>query len=74
MVISRMVAEHTREGALQKPAQVFAETRPEEVFGCLDSGTAPRTLAEMQAGVLTEAMRRHLELRAASVRMPMHQP
>lgn len=72
--MSRIVAEHTREGAPRRPAPVFAGTRPEEVFGCLDSGTAPRTLEEMQAGVLTEAMRRHLELRAASVRMPLHQP
>ena len=72
--MSRMVAEHTREGVLRKPAPVFAETRPEDVFGLLSSGGAPKTLAEMQAGVLAEAMRRHVELWAAPVRTPMHRP
>ena len=72
--MSRMVAEHTREGAPRKPAPVFAETRPEDVFGLLSPDGAPKTLAEMQAGVLAEAMRRHVELWAAPVRTPMHRP
>ena len=70
--MARTVVEHTSEGALPKPAPVFAETRLEEVFGRLASGTAPKTQAEMQAGVLAEAMRHHVELWAAPVRTPLH--
>ena len=70
--MTRMIVVHTSEGALLKPAPVFAETRPEDVFGHLASGRAPKTLAEMQAGVLAEAMRHHMEPWAAPVRMPLH--
>ena len=38
---------------------VFAETRPEEVFGCLAWDGTPKSLSDMQAGVLAEARRRH---------------
>ena len=55
----RLVVENTPEGVLLKPAPVFAETRPEDVFGRLACNGAPRTLAEMEAGVLAEAKRRH---------------
>ena len=57
--MSRRVAEHTREGAPRKPAPVFAETRGEDVFGCLAYDGAPRSLAEMEAGIMAEAKRRH---------------
>ena len=55
----RLVVENTTEGVLLKPAPVFAETRPEDVFGRLACNDPPRTLAEMEAGVLAEAERRH---------------
>ena len=55
----RLVVENTPEGVLLKPAPVFAETRPEDVFGRLACNGPPRTLAEMEAGVLAEAERRH---------------
>jgi AbrB family looped-hinge helix DNA binding protein len=44
---------------LLKPAPVFAETRPEDVFGSLPHRGRPKTLEEMDAGVLAEARRRH---------------
>lgn len=56
---TRLLVEDTPEGVLLKPAPVFAATRPEQVFGSLPSERPPRSLAEMDAGILTEAKRRH---------------
>ena len=56
---TRLVVETTPEGVLLKPAPVFTETRGEDVFGCLAHGDAPRSLAEMEAGIVAEARRRH---------------
>ncbi len=53
---------------MEKPGQeepisqidrVFAETKPEDVFGCLPHCGPPKTLTEMDAGVLAEARRRY---------------
>ncbi len=55
---TRLVVENTPEGVLLKPLPVFAATRPEDVFGRLAHGGAPKSLAEMEAGVLAEARRR----------------
>lgn len=46
-------------GVVLKPARAFAETRPEEVSGCLASSGPARSPEEMEAGVLAEAKRRH---------------
>ncbi len=56
---TRLTVENTPEGVLLKPEPVFAETRLEEVFGCLAYQGTPKTLEEMDAGVLAEAKRRH---------------
>ena len=56
---TRLVVENTPEGVLLKPLPAFAETRPEEVFGSLACEGAPKSLADMEAGVLAEAKRRH---------------
>ena len=56
---TRLVVENTPEGVLLKSAPVFAETRSEDVFGCLAYDGAPRSLAEMDAGIVAEAKRRH---------------
>lgn len=58
---TRLVVENTPEGVLLKPVRVFAETRPEDVFGRLTCDGPPRSLAEMEAGVLAEARRRHAD-------------
>ena len=55
---TRLVVENTPEGVLLKPAPVFTETRGEDVFGCLAHDGAPRSLAEMEAGIVSEAKRR----------------
>jgi AbrB family looped-hinge helix DNA binding protein len=56
---TRLLVEETVEGVLLKPAPVFAETRPEEVFASLPRHGKPKTLEQMDAGVLAEARRRH---------------
>lgn len=56
---TRLAAENTPEGVLLKPAPVFAETRPEEVFGRLACDGEPKSLSEMEAGIPAEAKRRH---------------
>ena len=56
---TRLVVENTPEGVLLKPEPAFAETRPEDVFGCLACDGPPKSLSEMQAGVLAESRRRH---------------
>ncbi len=56
---TRLVVENTSDGVLLKPEPVFPETRPEDVFGSLAYGGPPKSLQEMEAGVLAEARRRH---------------
>ena len=56
---TRLVVENTREGVLLKPLPVFNETLPEQVFGSLGFHGAPKSLEEMEAGILAEAKRRH---------------
>jgi len=56
---TRLTVEETADGVLLKPAPAFAETRPQDVFGMLPRKGEPKTLEEMDAGVLAEARRRH---------------
>ncbi len=56
---TRLTVEETADGVLLKPAPAFAETRPEDVFGALAYKRKPKSIAEMDAGVLAEARRRH---------------
>lgn len=56
---TRLDVEETDEGVLLKPVPAFAATRPADAFGCLARAGAPRTLAELEAGIIAEARRRH---------------
>jgi AbrB family looped-hinge helix DNA binding protein len=56
---TKLLVEDTPEGVLLKPAPSFARTRPEDVFALLPHRGRPKTLDEMDAGVLAEARRRH---------------
>ena len=56
---TRLLVEDTSEGVVLKPVTAFAETLPEDVFASLPYDGEPKTLEEMDAGVLTEARRRH---------------
>jgi AbrB family looped-hinge helix DNA binding protein len=56
---TRLLVEETAEGVLLRTAPAFAETHPKDVFASLPHSGKPRTLEEMEAGVLAEARRRH---------------
>lgn len=56
---TRLIVEEMAEGVLLRPATAFAETRPEDVFGSLPHSGDAKTIAEMEAGLLAEARRRH---------------
>ncbi len=59
MAGTRLVVENTSEGVLLKPEPVFSETLPQDVFGSLAHDGPPKSLQDMQDGVLAEARRRH---------------
>ena len=57
---TRLVAEQTAGGVLlSRLTATFAPTRPEDVFGCLPAADGPRSVEEMDAGIMKEARRRH---------------
>ena len=56
---TRLVVEDTAEGVLLKAAPIFDPAAPDEVFGSLKVSGPPKTLEEMDAGILAEARRRH---------------
>ena len=56
---TRLVVEEAPGGVVLKSVRAFAETRPEEVFGCLAGEGPARSVEDMEAGVLAEAKRRH---------------
>jgi AbrB family looped-hinge helix DNA binding protein len=56
---TRLVVEETEAGVLLKEAPVFAPTEPGAAFGMLKYKGKPKTLKEMDAGVMAEARRRH---------------
>ena len=47
---------------MQKPLRPFAETKPEDVFGCLAYDGPPKTIEEIDEAVLAEAARRHADV------------
>ena len=56
---TRLTVESTADGVLLRPEPAFAATRPEDVFGCLAGDGPPRSLADMEVGILEEARCRH---------------
>lgn len=56
---TQLTVEATDAGVLLKEAPVLTPTKPEDVFGMLKYKGKPKTLKEMDAGVLAEARRRH---------------
>ncbi len=56
---TRLIVEETADGVLLKLAPAFTATRPDEVFGLLPFKGEPKSLEDMEAGVLAEAQRRH---------------
>jgi AbrB family looped-hinge helix DNA binding protein len=56
---TRLVVEDTPDGVLLKAAPIFKPTTSDEVFGSLKVSGPPKTLEEMDAGVLAEARRQY---------------
>ncbi|HYD87648.1 MAG TPA: AbrB/MazE/SpoVT family DNA-binding domain-containing protein [Vitreimonas sp.] len=60
---TRLTVERTDAGVLLKEAAGIPRTNPDDVFGMLKYKGKPKTLKEMDAGVLAEARRRHARSR-----------
>jgi AbrB family looped-hinge helix DNA binding protein len=58
---TRLVVEETAEGVVLRPAPLFAPTTIDQVAGMLAYDGPAKSIEEMDAGVLAEARRRHLE-------------
>jgi AbrB family looped-hinge helix DNA binding protein len=56
---TRLLVENTPEGVLLKPAPLFPETNPKDVFASLPYRGAPKSVEQMEAGIAAEARRRH---------------
>ena len=56
---TRLTVEETADGVLLRVAPVFAPTELDDVCGSLPHAGPAKTLAEMEAGIATEAKRRH---------------
>ena len=56
---TRLAVVTTPGGVLLKPAPGFPETRSNDVFGRLACSGPPRSLSEMEAGIVAEAKRQH---------------
>src|SRR5437764_14421126 len=56
---TRLIVEDTADGVMLKAAPVFEAKRSDEVFGSLKVSGLPKTLEEMDAGVIAEARRRY---------------
>ena len=55
---TRLLVEDTADGVLLKAAPMFEAKQSDEVFGLLRVSGPPKTLDEMDAGVIAEAKRR----------------
>jgi AbrB family looped-hinge helix DNA binding protein len=56
---TELVVEETEEGVLLKPVALFPRTEPKKVFGMLAYSGKPKTIEEMNSGILAEAKRRY---------------
>ena len=57
---TRLIVKYTGDGVLLMPLTTpFAPVKPEDVFGCLPYKGPPKSIEEMDAGIATEAKRRH---------------
>jgi AbrB family looped-hinge helix DNA binding protein len=56
---TELTVEDTPDGVLLKAKPVFGPTRPEDVFGSLRYDGPTKSVAEMNAALVAEALRRH---------------
>jgi AbrB family looped-hinge helix DNA binding protein len=57
---TRLIVEDTPEGVLLKAAPVFRPTDPKEAFRSLAFVGKPKSLEDMEAGIMNEAKRRYV--------------
>jgi AbrB family looped-hinge helix DNA binding protein len=55
---TRLVVEETADGVLLRTAAAFPPTNPQDVFASLAHTGKPKSLEDMEAGILAEAARR----------------
>lgn len=58
---TRLIVEETADGVLLKPAPAFAPTPQGSAFGMLRYSGKPKTIEEMEQGILDEARRSFLQ-------------
>ena len=56
---TRLVVENTSDGVVLKAEPVFPPTKPEDVFASLPYDGPPKSIEEMDAGIMAEVKRRH---------------
>jgi AbrB family looped-hinge helix DNA binding protein len=56
---TRLVVEDTPDGVLLRPAPLFPVTKPKDVFQSLRHSGAPKSLEEIEAGIVSETRSRH---------------
>ena len=56
---TRLIVENTSDGVVLKAEPIFPPTRPEDVFGSLPYDGPPKSIEEMDAGIMAEVKRRH---------------
>jgi AbrB family looped-hinge helix DNA binding protein len=57
---TRLSVEQTADGVLLRPLTIpFPSTNPDDVFGCLPYKGQPKSIEDMEAGIVIEAERRH---------------
>lgn len=56
---TEFTVEETADGILLRPARRFPRTTLDQVIGCLRWKGKPKTLAQMDAAIRREVMRRH---------------
>lgn len=57
---TKLIVEETPDGVLLRKRPIFPPTRPEDVFGKLKYKGKPKTIEEMNQGILDEAKRSFL--------------
>jgi bifunctional DNA-binding transcriptional regulator/antitoxin component of YhaV-PrlF toxin-antitoxin module len=60
---TRLRVEDTPDGIVLKKERIFTETKPDEVFGSLAYVGRPKTLKEMDDGIVAKTKQRHARKR-----------
>ena len=56
---TEFIVEETSDGILLRPAGLFPKTEIDQVAGCLQTKTRPKSLAQMRSAAKDQVIRRH---------------